>query len=305
MENEKRILLTGATGFIGTLLRDQLLKEGHLLTIVTRNPLRIRGEQAKNQKFISWEKESLLEGVRDQDVVIHLAGESIAGKRWNDDTKKKIYDSRIQTTRKLVQAFQSVGKDQRPALFISASAVGIYGDQGDTVLPESAAQGSDFLSRVCIDWEAEARKAEDLGIRVAIPRIGIVLGEGGGVLDKMLLAFKLFAGGPIGSGKQYLPWIHIQDVCRGLRFPMEKESLSGPYNLCAPEPVTMKEFASAMGRVMHRPSSLKVPTWALKLGLGEAAEPVTASLRAVPEVLASQGFEFEYSDLEEALADLI
>jgi len=305
MENEKRILLTGATGFIGTLLRDQLLKEGHLLTIVTRNPLRIRGEQAKNQKFISWEKESLLEGVRNQDVIIHLAGESIAGKRWNDEIKKRIYDSRIQTTRKLVQAISSVGKDQRPGLFISASAVGIYGDRGDTVLTESSSHGSDFLSQVCIDWEAESRKAEDLGVRVANPRIGIVLGDGGGVLDKMLLAFKLFAGGPVGSGRQYLPWIHILDVCRGLRFPMENESLSGPYNLCAPEPVTMKEFAAAMGHVLHRPSRLKVPSWALKLGLGEAADPVTASLRAIPEVLTKSGFEFDYTDLEEALADLI
>ncbi len=305
MENEKRILLTGATGFIGTLLRDQLLKEGHFITIVTRNPQRYRAAQTKNQQFISWDETSLIEGVRGQDVVIHLAGESIAGGRWSDEVKKRIYDSRIQTTQKLVYAFQSVGKDQRPALFISASAVGIYGNQGNSHLPESASKGSDFLSRVCIDWEKEAVKAEALGIRVAIPRIGIVLGEGGGILDKMVLAFKLFAGGPVGSGRQYLPWVHILDVCKGLQFPIQAAELQGPYNLCAPDPVTMKEFAAAMGRVMHRPSMFKVPGWALKLGLGEAAEPITASLRAIPKVLLEHQFSFEFSDLEEALADLL
>lgn len=305
MENEKRILLTGATGFIGTLLRDQLLKEGHYLTIITRTPNRYRAEKAKNQKFISWDEESVLEGIRDQDVVIHLAGESIAGGRWSDEVKKRIFDSRIQTTRKLVKAFQSLGNDQRPKLFISASAVGIYGDQGDTLLTESSSRGTDFLSRVCVDWEAEALQAEALGIRVAIPRIGIVLGEGGGILDKMVLAFKLFAGGAVGSGKQYLPWIHILDVCKGLQFPMQTDDLRGPYNVCAPEPVTMKAFASAMGRVLHRPSVFKVPSWALKLGLGEAAEPVTASLRAVPEVLLAHHFSFEFTDVEEALADLL
>jgi uncharacterized protein (TIGR01777 family) len=303
MEQTQHILMTGATGFIGTRLRERLLMEGHFLTVVTRAPGRFRSETAKNQRFISWDSPDFAETLGEQDLVINLAGESVAGSRWNDQVKKSIYDSRVLRTRQLVMAMASQTK--RPSCFISASAVGIYGDRGDTLLTEESAAGTDFLSKVCVDWEAEAAKASDLGIRTAMPRIGIVLGPNGGMLEKLLPVFKLFAGGPVGSGGQYLPWIHLEDVCDGILHPFEHPEFTGPYNLCAPEPVTMSEFARVLGEVLRRPSMMKVPSWALKLALGEAADPVLGSLRVSPAKLVEAGFTFRFETLEAALADLV
>lgn len=300
--DSKKILITGGTGFIGTYLCSELLKKGHYVTILTRNPGKYQDEQSKNRNYISWGKD-LSEAMGSVDIVINLAGENLFGQRWSDSVKKKIYDSRILTTAELVRQMQR--SKTRPELFISASAVGIYGDQGDSVLDEESDPGDDFLADVCKDWEEEARKAEALGIRVAIPRIGIVLEENGGVVEKMKLPFSLFAGGPIGNGRQYVPWIHMRDLCNAILYPMKNEIFSGAYNCTSPEPETMNLLASAMGRVLNRPSFFRVPEAMLKALLGEAAKPVLSSLRVQPKKLQVSGFRFEFEDLEEALADIL
>ncbi len=253
-------------------------------------------------QYVGWE-DDLVEVVNSCDCIINLAGESLFGQRWTNEVKSSIYDSRILTTRKLVALIEKAEK--KPELFISASAVGIYGDHGDTILDESTPAGSDFLAEVCKDWEKEALKASEYGVRVAIPRIGIVLEENGGVIEKMLLPFKLFIGGPIGSGNQYVPWVHMTDLCNAILYPIENNELKGQYNVCSPEPQPMNVLADTLGKVLNRPSFFKVPESLLKLVLGEAAQPVLGSLRVQPKVLQINGFVFEFEDLEEALADII
>ena len=296
------ILITGGTGFIGTYLRTLLLREGHLLTIITRSPREYKSETAKNQRFVSWDSDLATE-MEKTDVVINLAGSSIFGQRWTDEVKKKIYNSRIDCTKELVGAIEQA--ENRPSLMISASGADYYGDSGDRILDESAEPGNSFLARVCVDWEKASEPVTDLGVRLANPRIAVVLEQDGGALQQMLLPFKLGVGGPIGSGSQYFPWIHMHDLCRGLMFPMEDESFEGPYNLSAPNPVTMNEFASQLASQLHRPSLFRVPEFALNLVLGEAANPVITSKRLQPRKLQQHGFEFQFKYVQEALADIL
>jgi uncharacterized protein len=297
----KEILITGGTGFIGRYLSEELMKEGHFVTIVTRSPEKYKNQTAKNQKYITWD--DLSSQMEKINIVINLAGENLFGQRWTDQVKKKIYDSRIFTTRKLVDAMRaSVSK---PEVLISTSGVNYYQEAGDNILTESSKPGDDFLARVCIDWENEAGQAAELGVRVVIARFGIVLEKNGGVIEKMRLPFSLFAGGPIGSGDQFMPWIHMNDLCRSIIFAVKNRSIEGAYNACSPEPVTMNEFAASMGRVMRRPSFFRVPEFALNLILGEASKPVTSSLRVQPKVLQLSDFEFEFEDIELALADIL
>jgi len=298
---EKNILITGGTGFIGGYLSDELLKDGHFLTIITRSPEKYKSVSSKNQKFITMDQ--VADRMPDMDIVINLAGESIFGQRWTDEVKNRIYESRINITRSLVEAMGAT--EEKPELFISASAVGIYGDSGDELLDEESSFGSDFLATVCVDWEEESKKAESLGVRVANPRIGIVLEKGGGVIEQMSTPFKLFVGGPVGSGDQYVPWVHMKDLCNAILFPINDENFSGPYNACSPNPATMNELAKALGRVMNRPSVFKVPEFLLNIALGEAAEPILASLRVQPKVLQKTDFKFEFEDLETALGDIL
>lgn len=298
-----KIVISGGTGFIGSHLKSQLLKEGHLVTVITRSPERHEHETARNQQFVSWDHDALVNAVDGSDVVINLAGESIFGQRWTDEVKQKIRSSRIETTEALVKA--AVSCEKKPQLMISVSGVDYYGDGGDRVLDEETPPGDYFLSEVCVEWEQAARQVTEAGVRLAIPRLGIVLERGGGALQQMLLPFKLFVGGPIGSGGQYFPWIHMDDLCRGLLWPTANPDFEGAYNLCAPEPATMDDFARTLGEVMHRPSFFRVPGFALKLVLGEAAKPVLYSHRTVPKKLRKSGFEFLYKDLREALADIV
>lgn len=297
----KKILITGGTGFIGSYLCSELLKQGHFISIITRSPDKYSEEQSKNLRYIGW-GDDLLEAIEEADVVINLVGETLFGKRWTDSVKKSIYNSRIDSTKKLVQAMEN--SSSKPELFISGSAVGIYGDSGDKLLDESSPYGDDFLAEVCKDWEKESQKAAELGIRVANPRVGIVLQKDGGFLQIMKLPFLFFVGGPLGDGKQYIPWIHMEDLVRALIYPIENKDLTGPYNVCSPEPVTMNRMAEAMGKVLNRPSFFRVPEFALKTILGEAANAPLSSLNAQPKVLQISGFEFKYEDLEEALADI-
>lgn len=296
------ILITGGTGFIGKELRETLLKAGNNLVIITRNPKKYEDESASNQRFISWD-DDLASEMENVNVVINLAGENLFGQRWNEQVKESIYSSRIDSTRSLVEAMRSAEK--KPSVFISASASGIYGDQGDTILTEEFEVANDFLASVCKDWEEESQKATKLGVRVVNPRIGIVLEEGGGALEKMIPPFKFFVGGPIGDGKQYMSWIHRSDLVKALVFPIENEKLDGAYNVCSPNPATMNEVAETLGDVMNRPSFFRVPKFALDIVLGEAAQPITGSIRMQPKKLQVTGFEFRFEELEEALADII
>jgi uncharacterized protein (TIGR01777 family) len=300
---QETILLTGASGFIGSYLVKTCLQAGYYVILVSRTPEKLSFPTARNCKKISWDPEELASVMDSVDVVIHLAGESVAGRRWTPEVKKAIRSSRVETTRALVEAMRQA--KSKPRVMISASAVGIYGDQDSDVLTENAPHGDDFLAEVCVAWEAEARKAEDLGVEVAIPRIGIVLGKGQGVLEKMVPPFQWFIGGPVGDPSIYLPWIHVEDVVRALLHPVEHHTLRGPYNVCAPEPVTMQTFASALGWVMRRPSWFPVPPMLLTILFGEAAQPILSSMRAVPHALDSASFEFAYSDVHTALGDLL
>lgn len=296
------ILITGGTGFVGSKLREELLKLGHSVIIVTRSPKKYGSEAAKNQRFVGWDSD-LSSEMNTADAVINLAGENLFGQRWTDEVKDRILKSRTESTRQLVDAMREAS--DKPEVFISASASGIYGDRKEDVLDESEPAADDFLAEVCVAWEKEAKKAEQLGVRVAIPRIGIVLEKGGGALEKMIPPFQFFVGGPVGSGEQYMSWVHLTDLCNALMLPLQDSDFSGPYNVCSPNPVTMDEFAKTLGQIMRRPSLFRVPEFALDLILGEAAKPVTDSIRMQPKKLQLADFNFHYEELELALADII
>jgi uncharacterized protein len=295
------VTVTGASGFLGTRLLNRLLRDGHSLHILGRK--RKQGLPAA-VKFSSWDAihaEAPLESLAGADAVIHLAGEPVA-QRWNADVKRRIRESRSTGTRHLVRA---IGKlSRRPRVLISASASGYYGDRGEEVLTESSPAGHDFLAEICKEWEREARTAEIFGVRVAIVRIGLVLGKDGGALKQMLTPFHLGVGGRLGSGRQWMPWIHIDDLIEMFVFALDR-TVSGPLNGAAPQPVRNAQFTAALARTIHRPAIFPVPRFALKLMFGEMAEIVFASQRMFPKVAEAAGFQFKFVELEAALADLL
>lgn len=294
------ILISGGTGFIGSELRSFFLKKGHYFTVITRSPEKYESESAKNQQFIDW-KADLVSVMEEADVVINLVGENLA-KLWTDDIKKRIYDSRIKNTKKLVRAIKRA--ESKPELMISASGASYYGDRGDDILDESEPPGSGFLPNVCVDWENEARAVEEADVRLVIFRNGVVLEKGGGALQYMLPVFKLGIGGSLGDGTQYFPWVHMLDVCRATQFAITHDELSGACNLTAPNPVTMNELANILGDVLNRPSFFRVPEFVIKGILGEASDSVLDSLRTRPKQLRDAGFEFRFKYLREALGDI-
>ena len=296
------ILITGGTGFVGSYLRTHLLREGHMLTIITRSPKKYKEETAKNQRFVSWDADLPAEMNR-ADVVINLAGASIFGRRWTQEVTDKIYNSCINCTQQLVAAIDKA--EDRPSLMVSASGADYYGDSADNILDESAEAGDSFLAKVCIAWEKAAEPVTNMGVRLAIPRIAVVLERDGGALEQVLLPFKLGLGGASGSGTQYFPWIHMLDLCRGLSYPIENQEFEGPYNLSAPNPVTMSEFANELADQLNRPSIFRVPEFALNVALGEAANPIITSKRLQPKKLQQHGFEFRFNSLKEALGDIL
>jgi uncharacterized protein (TIGR01777 family) len=298
-----KIVITGASGFIGSLLADHLWRQRHDLILLSRNPP--RESNVTQLEWVSWipgasgEWEKAIDGV---DGIINLAGEPIAAKRWSDVQKEKIRFSRIESTKALVGA---IGKaKQRPKFLISSSAVGYYGAHGDETVTEEAAPGNDYLSRVCVDWEKEARNAESYDVRVVLVRTGIVLDKNKGALAKMVVPFKFFAGGPLGSGNQWMPWIHIEDQIGLLLFLLENQNARGPFNATAPNPVTMTEFCKALGAVLNRPSWASVPGGVLTLLIGEMAEMLLNGQRAVPQAAGKLGYQFKYSNLLPALQSL-
>lgn len=298
-----KALVTGATGFVGPRLLRLLDKP----IVVSRNPDRARqsiGHLAG--RIVRWDPlegpppPEAFEGI---DVVYHLAGESVAGARWTATQKARIRDSRVVGTRHLVQGLAQAAA--KPATLVSASAVGYYGSRGDEELTESARPADDFLARVCVDWEREAVAAEKAGVRVVTARTGIVLGAGGGALAKMLTPFKLGGGGPLGNGRQWMPWIHVADLARLYVHAAETTSIQGAMNAVAPHPVRNSEFTKALGRALHRPAFIPAPYFGLRLLFGEFAQVLFASQRVIPRVALDTGFVFQFPEIAAALREIL
>ncbi|MFQ5683710.1 MAG: TIGR01777 family oxidoreductase [Candidatus Binatia bacterium] len=295
-----KIVIAGGTGFIGSALCNRLGELGHSLVIISSRPA--PAQLPRNREWAMWspgQHGPWEQAVDDADVVINLAGEPIPAKRWTAAQKEKIRSSRINTTRALVVAMGKV--KERASLLINASAIGYYGPRGDEAVVEETEPGNDFVSRVCVEWEKEAQKAESLGVRVVCLRTGIVLGKGGGALAKMVLPFKLFGGGPIGSGRQWVSWIQLEDEVELIVHLLQKEKASGAVNATAPNPVTMKVLCQTLGQVLHRPSWAPVPAFALRLLMGEIADMVVTGQRVLPAKAQRLGYTFRYPDLTEAL----
>ncbi|MCS7012492.1 MAG: TIGR01777 family oxidoreductase [Chloroherpetonaceae bacterium] len=306
----KTVILTGGTGLIGSELFRQLRQRGDNVIVFTRDPQRAATQLPGAAEYVHWEayqsEGGWQEALSKADAVIHLAGAPVA-QRWNDDYKRQIYDTRVLSTRYIVQALARAAK--RPSVFVSGSAVGYYGVQGYgeavPALDESAPPASDFLAKVCIDWEKEALAAQALGVRTVVVRTGVVLSTKSGALEKMLTPFRLFAGGPIGSGKQWVSWIHLDDEVGIFLFALDRADVSGALNATAPEPVMMSVLASTLGRVLSRPSIFPVPKAALQVLFGEAADVIAEGQRVIPKRLLELGYTFQYPRLEDALRDLI
>ncbi len=295
-----RIAITGSSGLIGTALGRRLAQDGHQVVPI------VRGE--RRAEAISWDPDAgRLDpaDVAGLDAIVHLAGEGIGEKRWTPEHKRRIYDSRIKGTLLLAEAITAT--DDRPAVLLSGSAVGYYGtDRGDEVVTESSGPGPDFLAQLCVDWEAATAPAQAAGVRVAHLRTGIVLDRTGGVLPRMMLPFRLGFGGRLGSGRQWMSWITLDDHIRAVCFLLERD-VSGPVNLTAPQPVTNAELTRALGRQLHRPTFLTAPAFALRLVLGRerADNLLYASQRAHPQVLLDEGFAFEQEAIEHGLSAVL
>lgn len=304
-----RILMAGGSGFLGRALTSSLASAGHDVTILTRQAAVAPGARPdQSARLLAWNPDGTAgpwAGICGPiDAVINLAGESIAARRWSDEQKRRLTDSRVLSTRSLVAFARQASPP--PALFVNASAIGYYGNAGDTRLDEEAAPGSDFLARLVVEWEREAASAAGPSTRVAFIRTGIVLDPGDGALAKMLPPFRLGAGGPFGAGRQYMSWIHRDDWVTLARWIVETGATSGAYNATAPTPVTNAEFAKTLGRVLSRPALVPTPPFALKIALGEMAEPLLLySQRVLPSRATAAGFTFRFPDLEPALRDLL
>lgn len=286
-----KILLTGATGFVGGRLRARLESKGHTVRTVSRRP----------GAHHDWSDASLARGVAETDAIVHLAGENLFDKRWSPARKALLVSSRVDTTRKLA----ALVAQRKPACFLSASAIGWYGTSETATMDESSPPGSDFLADLCGEWERAAEAAAEAGVRTCRVRVGVVLGKGGGALSKMLPFFRLGVGGPLGSGRQWISWIHVDDLCGLFLFLLENARASGAYNGTAPNPVTMKELARALGRALHRPSALPVPAPMLRLAVGEVADVLVTGQRVLPRRALEAGFAFEHPEVEAALRDLL
>ncbi len=300
------ILITGASGQIGKALCKRLAEKDNEVTVFTRDIPNAKKSLPFVNNFVEWNYKRMNEWVNelnDKDAVIHLAGTNISGKRWNENYKKEILESRILSTRNLVNAIGNAAA--KPSVFISSSAVGYYGDCGDEILTEDRPSGKDFLADVCKKWEEEAGTLDQMGIRRVSIRTGIVLSKDGGALKKMLLPFNLFIGGPIGDGKQWFPWIHIDDLINIYLYALDNPAVKGAINASSPNPVTMNEFSKTLGKVLKRPSIFPVPKLILKIVTGEAAEYIVMSQRVSAEKILSSGYKFKFEELEAALKDLL
>lgn len=294
-----RIVIAGGTGFLGRALLDSLARDGHTLVVLSRGAGR-----AGSARSVPWSPDgsagAWAREIDGADAIVNLAGESIAGRRWSAAQKQRILESRVLATRSLVAAIN--GAPKAPAVFVSGSAVGYYGPLGDEIATEDHAPGADFLANVCRQWEAEAAGVKAPSTRVAVIRTGLVLARHGGALPKMLPPFWFGAGGPIGSGRQYWPWIHLDDWVGLVRWTMAAPAASGPFNATAPNPETNANFARALGRAVHRPAFMPAPAFAMRLVLGEMADALLLSgQRAVPARAERGGYTFRFARLDDAL----
>ena len=299
------LLVTGGTGFLGQQFIASSKEPS--ITAVSRNQTKAKqtlGDSVK--EVIQWDPQKspfqVPEGVH-FDKVVNLMGEPIAEGRWTDAKKKRILDSRVEGTRQLIDGLLASGKP--PSVFVSASAIGIYGDTGEAIVNESHPLDDVFVGSVCEAWEDEANRLKSHGTRVVCLRIGIVLGDGGGAIDKMLPIFKLGLGGKLGSGKQWMAWIHVDDVCGMINWALENPEVSGPVNTTAPEPVRNAEFTRTLAKAVSRPAFLPAPQFALRLVFGEFANSLFYSTRIVPQVALDHGFKFKFPNLTEAIADVV
>jgi uncharacterized protein (TIGR01777 family) len=301
-ETGMRVIVTGGTGFIGSRLCESLVAKGHEVVLFTRDASRSRDQLHPRIGVVSWAPGAAWESwVDGAGAIVNLAGENIA-QRWTQAAKQRILGSRVDAAARICAAIAKAAV--KPSVLVNAAAVGYYGPHGDETLDEDSPQGTDFLATTCAAWEEAAKKAEALGVRVARIRTGLALGADGGALAKMLPPFKAFAGGPIGSGKQWISWIHRDDLVALFVFAIENGNVHGPINGTAPNPVTMKEFARALGRALHRPSLLPVPAAAVRLLLGEMATVVLDGQRVVPKKAEALGFTFRFTEVEAALRDV-
>ena len=302
----KRIIVTGATGLIGQKLVKDLIDRGDEVIVFSRNAEKAKSIFPRALECVEWNyrKPDLWKSkLENSDAVIHLAGINLFSKRWDDDFKKVVLESREVSTKNLVEVIKSCAN--KPEVFISASGIGYYGDCGETVLNENSSKGNDFLADVCEVWESESVNVEASGVRSVQVRTGLVLSPEDGALKQMLPAFKLFVGGPLCNGKQWSSWLHIDDIVRIYIYAIDNKNLSGAVNAASPNPVRMKEFANTLGKVLNRPSLFPVPKFVLKIVVGEAAEVVTASQRVDPKKLLKSEYYFKFENLENALRDLL
>jgi uncharacterized protein (TIGR01777 family) len=300
-----RVIITGGTGLIGRHLSESLVRDQHEVIVLSRNPSKasnlpagVRVERWDGQTAEGWSK--LADGA---DAIVNLAGENIGEGLWTTERKRRIVESRLNAGRAVVEAVEAASS--KPEVVVQASGVGYYGNRGDEELTEGSAPGDGFLARLAVEWEASTAAVEPLGVRRAIIRTGGVLAREGGALPKMILPFRLFIGGPLGSGKQWLPWIHIADEVGAIRFLLENASATGPFNLVAPQPLTNANFGRELARVIRRPYYMPAPAFAIRLLLGEMASVVLEGQRALPAKLLQAGYRFHFSDAASALRDLL
>jgi uncharacterized protein (TIGR01777 family) len=291
-----KIVVAGGSGFLGEPFVRRLADRGHDVVVLSRNPERVRvgpGVPWNPPAVDGWANE-----IDDADAIVNLAGENIGAGRWTEERRRKLISSRVDSTRALVEAMK---RQARPRVFVSASAVGFYGDRGDETLDEQSSAGSGFLADLVKRWEEEARRAGD-SARVVLARLGVVIGPGGGALEKMLLPFKLGVGGPIGSGTQWMSWVDRHDVQRFIEWALGRTDARGIFNVTSPQPVRNRDFSKALGRVLHRPAVMPVPSFVLRLALGQMAdEALLASQRVLPKRTTESGFTFERPEIESAL----
>ncbi|MGD1043864.1 MAG: TIGR01777 family oxidoreductase [Bacteroidota bacterium] len=301
-----KVIIAGGSGLVGRKLIEELLRGQHVVTMLSRRPERTEKifPRATIKFWDAKTNDGLTDVLEGADAVINLTGESIAAKRWTHIQKERILSSRIESTQALVDAIKQTKR--KPSVLLNASAVGYYGNVPESEVTEASPRGAGFLADVCALWEVEALKVREFGVRVVLLRTGIVLDKNGSALQKLLLPFRLFIGGPLGSGKQWFPWIHLQDEVRAILFAMENEHITGSINLAAPESVRMMEFCRKLGKILHRPSWVHVPAFVLKCALGEMAEPLLLDgQKVIPQKLIDARFEFQFPKLEDALRDLL
>jgi uncharacterized protein (TIGR01777 family) len=300
------IVVAGGTGLIGRPMVNRLAADGHRVFLLTRNPGTTDGRHPANVQAVLWNPVGdygWMQVVDGADAVINLAGEPMGERRWSARQKRSITESRVNATRAVVEAIRRA--KFRPPVFVSGSAIGIYGNVPEGDLSEDSPPGSDFVATTCRQWEAEAARVTADGVRVVQLRIGVVLAKEGGALARMLLPYRFFVGGPIGSGRQWLSWIHPDDLISAVLFVLEHPEVSGPVNLTGPEPVRMKQFAKTLGRTLRRPSFFPAPSFLVRLLFGEMSIVVLGGQRVLPQRLEQTGFRFRYAGLEPALHDIL